>query len=208
MSWVRQLGEWIAGAAAFLGPGGVFLLALADSALIPMPQGVDALLLAQGIASPRNAYLAAVLAVLGSTIGSVALYFVARRAGHAMLRRYVSERGIRHLGELVGRFGAGLLIPVTLIPLPLPMKPVVIASGIFQMPLVPFCAAIALSRVLRYCGIVFLAVRFGDQAMSLAMENVHLAGAGCAVLVTVFIAVHRYGNRWLDQTGEAGQRVS
>lgn len=178
----------------------MFLIALADSALIPMPQGVDALLLAQGIASPEIAYLAAALAVLGSTIGSVTLYFIARRAGHAMLRKRVSEGGIRRLSELVGRWGAGLLIPVTLIPLPLPMKPVVIASGIFQMPLVSFCAAIALSRVVRYFGIVALAVRFGDQAMSLAMQNLHVAGAACVLLVAMFIAVHRYGNRWLNQT--------
>ena len=168
-----------------------------------MPQGVDALLLAQGIADPAVAYLAAGLAVVGSTLGSVTLYLLSRRAGQAMLGKRVSPEGIRHLGELVGRWGAALLIPVTLIPLPLPMKPVVIASGIFQMPLPSFCAAIALSRVLRYFGVVFLAVHYGRRAMSLAMENVHLAAAACLLLVAIFIAVHRHGNRWLNQASEA-----
>ncbi len=181
----------------------MFLIALSDSALIPMPQGVDALLLAQGIASPQSAYLAASLAVVGSTIGSVVLYRLARKAGHAMLRKRVSDRGIRRLGQLVGRWGAGLLIPVTLIPLPLPMKPVVIASGIFQMPLPSFCAAVAVSRCLRYFGIVFLAIRFGDRALALAIEHVHLAVVACAVVAAAFLAANRYGNRWLNQAGEA-----
>ena len=66
MAIVRQMGEWVASAAAFLGPGGVFLVALADSAFIPMPQGVDALLLAQAVASPHSAYWAAGLGCLGS----------------------------------------------------------------------------------------------------------------------------------------------
>ena len=199
MSWVRQLGEWIAGAAAFVGPGGVFLVALADSAFVPMPQGVDALLLAQAIARPDIAYLAAGLGTVGSTLGSVVLYFLSRRAGHAMLRRRLTPQGIRHLAELVDRWGAALLIPVTLIPLPLPMKPVVLAAGIFQMPLPSFCAAIALSRVARYFGVVYLAMRFGDRAMELALEHLHLAVGGCVLFVVAFVAVHRLSSRWLNR---------
>ena len=61
MPFLQQLGAWIAGAAAFLGPWGVFLIALADSALVPMPQGVDTLLIAQAIATPETAYLGAAL---------------------------------------------------------------------------------------------------------------------------------------------------
>ena len=199
LSWVRQIGEWIAGAAAFLGPGGVFLVALADSAFIPMPQGVDALLLAQAIASPDIAYLAAGLGVLGSTLGSVVLYFIARRAGHAMLRRRLTPQGIERLADLVGRWGAAALIPVTLIPLPLPMKPVVLAAGIFQMPLPSFCVAIAFSRVIRYVGIVFLAIRFGNRALELALEHMHLAIVGCLLFVVAFIAADRLSNRWLNR---------
>lgn len=174
------------------------MVALADSAFIPMPQGVDALLLAQAIASPDIAYLAAGLGVAGSTLGSVVLYFLARRAGHAMLRRRLTQQGIQHLAQLVDRWGATLLIPVTLVPLPLPMKPVVLAAGIFQMPVLPFCAAIALSRVVRYFGIVYLAMRYGNRAMELALEHLHLAIAGCVLFVVAFVAAHRLSNRWLN----------
>ena len=169
-----------------------------------MPQGVDALLLAQSLARPEIAYLAAGLGVAGSVLGSTALYFVGRRAGHAMLRKRLSPDGIERLGVLVGRWGAGLLIPVVMIPLPLPMKPVVVAAGIFQMPLVSFCGAVAVSRCLRYFGIVYLAVRFGDRALDLAMENLHLAFAACLVFIALFVAVHRASARWLDRADAVG----
>jgi hypothetical protein len=40
---LKEFARW----AIALGPWGIFLLSLGDSALIPMPQGVDALLIAQ-----------------------------------------------------------------------------------------------------------------------------------------------------------------
>ena len=203
MAWVRQLGEWIAGAAAFLGPWGVFFVSLSDSALIPMPQGVDALLLAQAIASPEIAYLAAGLGAAGSLLGSIVLYTLGRRAGRAILSKRVSSSGIRHLSDLVGRWGAALLIPVAMIPLPLPMKPVVLAAGIFQMPLGWFSLAIAFSRCVRYFGIVFLGQRYGGRALELATANWYVALIACALFVLLFVTVHRLANRWLDQGAEA-----
>ncbi len=199
LSWVRQLGEWIAAAAAFLGPWGVFFIALADSAFVPMPQGVDALLVAQAIASPHIAVLAAGLGVLGSLLGSVILYFVGRGVGAATLAKRLAPAGVDHLQALVGRWGAALLLPVTAIPLPLPMKPVVLAAGIFQMPLASFCLAIAFARCLRYFGIVFLARRYGERALSYAAEHAVVAVLACAVLVATFVAAHRLSNRWLNR---------
>ena len=199
LSWIGQLGGWIAGAAAFLGPWGVFVIALSDSAFIPMPQGVDALLLAQAIASPDIAYLAAGLGAIGSVAGSTVLYFLARRAGQGILLKRLSANGIQRLNQLMGRWGAALLIPVTMIPLPMPMKPVVLAAGIFQMPVVSFCLAIAFSRFVRYFGIVFLGMQYGERGLALALENLHLAVLGCVVFVALFILVHRLSNQWLNE---------
>ena len=62
---MKQIQAWLAGVAATLGPWGILLVALVDSAFIPLPQGVDALLIAQAIAAPSTAYVAAGLAVIG-----------------------------------------------------------------------------------------------------------------------------------------------
>lgn len=204
LAWLRQFGEWIAGVAVFLGPWGIFCISLADSAFIPMPQGVDALLLAQAIASPAQAYWAAALGTLGSTVGSAILYILARRAGLPMLGRTLSEAGIDRLSALIGRWGAALLIPVAMIPLPLPMKPIVLAAGIFQMPLPSFCLAIACGRIARYFGVVFLAVRYGERALELAAENLHLALLACVLFVVLFVFTHRMANRWVGRSAADG----
>lgn len=200
--WLRQIGVWIAAVAAFLGPWGVFVIAFSDSALIPMPQGVDALLLAQAIASPDIAYLAAGLGILGSTMGSVVLYLIGRRAGQTFLAKRISETGIRRLSELMGRWGAALVIPVAMVPLPLPMKPVVLSAGVFQMPLVSFCLAVAVARFVRYYGIVFFARRYGESALELLTANWYVALIACALFVALFVAVHRLSSRWLGAAGK------
>lgn len=199
MSSISQLGEWIGSAARFLGPWGAFLVSFADSALVPMPQGVDALLLAQAKFSPEVAYWSACLAVLGSTLGSMALYFLGRGVGAATLARRLSPDGLARLESLVGGWGAAVLLPVAAIPLPLPMKPVVLAAGIFRMPLLSFAAAIAFARLVRYVGIVLLFRMFGDAALSYFRDNLAAAAVCGVLLVALFLAVHRLSNRWLNR---------
>ena len=103
-----------------LGPLGVFLISVLDSVAIPMPQGVDALIIAQAIAAPQTAYWVAFFAVLGSILGSSTLYFMARRAGQVMLERKVSKSGIEKMRKKIRKFGALVLLFPTMIPLPLP----------------------------------------------------------------------------------------
>lgn len=194
-----RFGAWLAAAAAALGPWGIFLVALADNAFIPLPQGVDALLVVQAMHSPATAYLAAGLGVAGSLIGSVVLYSLARRAGAAMLRKRLSEAGMQRIRRTIEEYGAAALIPPAAIPLPLPMKPVVLAAGIFQMPLGSFCAAIVFARVLRYFGIAYLALRFGGNALAFAEEHALAAALLCVALTAAFYGINRWSNNRLGR---------
>ena len=78
---LQELVDWLTA----LGPIGAFLVSLLDGVAVPIPQGVDALVIAQAIAAPQTAYWGAALAVVGSTLGSSILYFVAKRTGRVML---------------------------------------------------------------------------------------------------------------------------
>ena len=55
----------IAAALQAWGPGGAFLLALLDSAGIPLPGGVDALLILTAVTNPDLAYFTAAVCVIG-----------------------------------------------------------------------------------------------------------------------------------------------
>ncbi len=196
---MRQFGQWLASSVATLGPWGLFLVALGDSAFIPLPQGVDALLIAQAIAAPSTAWAAAALAVLGSLIGSLALYFAAYRGGRAMLAKRVSEKGMARLEELTQNYGAAVIIPPMMLPLPLPTKIFVIASGVFQMRLSQFIAATVFGRTIRYGGEAALALKYGDQTTSFLKQNL-LGALGIGVaLVLVFLAVNRWSSRRVRQ---------
>src|SRR3546814_16497093 len=71
---MKEVGNLPVGWIATCGPWGLLLVSLGDSAFVPLPQGVDALLITQVIAAPSTAWLAASMAVFGSVAGSLILY--------------------------------------------------------------------------------------------------------------------------------------
>ena len=189
---MNRLGDWLVQSVATLGPWGLFLVALGDSAFIPLPQGVDLLIITQAIAAPSTAYLAAALAVAGSLLGSFILYSMARRGGEVMLRKKASTGGVEKIRRQVDEYGALVLVLPTMIPLPLPMKLFVIGAGVFQMKRVHFLAAVGLARCVRYFGEAFVAVRYGDQTMDLFKENIVVGLIISVCLIALFFVVHRW----------------
>ena len=200
MGWLRRLGEWFSGLAATLGPWGVFVVALADSAFIPMPQGVDALLVAQAIATPDITYLAAGLAVVGSVVGSVILYSISRKGGRLMLEKKVSSKGVEHMRRQIEKWDALVLLFPTMLPLPLPMKLFVIAAGVFQMRIGRFIAVLTFARIVRYFGIAYLALRYGDRTMSVLAENAWIGLLVVAGTILLFVVVKRWSGRQVLQS--------
>jgi uncharacterized membrane protein YdjX (TVP38/TMEM64 family) len=114
--------------------------------------------------------LYAAMAMIGSVLGCVLLYFLARKGGEAFYHKRAGERGkaIRHWVEQNG-FG-GMLI-AALLPPPTPFKIFVFAAGVFEVPLRSFVSAIALARVIRYFGIGYLAIKYGDQALPFLAQH-------------------------------------
>ncbi len=79
-----------------LGPVGVLILSMVESAGIPNPGGTDFLLLFITAARPEDAVLTAALAVVGSLVGSLFFFELLRRGGEKFLAKYTaSGRGLR-----------------------------------------------------------------------------------------------------------------
>lgn len=192
---MKKFGLWLVQSVSTLGPWGIFLVALADSAFIPIPQGVDALLIAQSIAAPSTAYPAAALAVLGSLLGSLVLYYLAYKGGRVMLAKRVSPEGMAKLEHQTQEFGALVLIPPMMLPLPLPTKIFVIAAGVFQMSLWRFVAVTLFGRSVRFFGEAALALRYGPETTTFLKQNALLAAGVAVVLVGLFYGVNRWSAR-------------
>jgi undecaprenyl-diphosphatase len=180
----------IAALAAILGGPGLFLISFLDSSILTFPIINDFLLIDLSIQHPKRMALYAFLASLGSVLGCVLLYFIAKKGGEAVFHRRVGHRGhaIRHWVEQNG-FGGMLL--AALLPPPTPFKAFVLAGGVFEVPLASFISAIALARLLRYFGIGYLAVRYGHNAMPFLLSHKWQV----ALFLSVFVAASYLASR-------------
>jgi membrane protein YqaA with SNARE-associated domain len=175
-----------------MGPWGPFLVALADSALIPMPQGVDALIIAHAAASPNTVILAAVGAVVGSWLGSLILYGMGRAGGRALLERRISAKSAERIHSQLDMYGIWAVFLPALIPLPLPMKPFVLGAGVFGMNWMRFSLALIAGRVVRYVGAAVLVLLYGEAIW----DSVKQRGWLIALAVVAFIAASIGMQRW------------
>ena len=174
-----------------LGAWGPFLIALLDSAFIPLAQSVDLLILVQAASAPDTAYVPALPAVIGSTLGSFILYTLARQGGRWLLGKKLSGPRAERTHRRIETYGAGALILPTMLPLPLPVRPLVIAAGVFRMKPGRFLAAIAPARTVRYVGLAFAAAHFGESVPTFLQQYALELAVMLAVLGVVAFAVHR-----------------
>lgn len=171
-----------------LGPWTPFAVALLDSAFVPLAQSVDVLIAVCAATSPGSAYLAALLGTAGSTLGSLTLYSISRRGGRALLERRLTPEKVERIRGQMRRYGALALALPTMIPAPLPMRPMVVAAGAFRMGVIRFVAVIAAARAVRYFMIAYVAVNYGEAAVSYLNESgAAVFGASVLVCAAVFV---------------------
>jgi uncharacterized membrane protein YdjX (TVP38/TMEM64 family) len=80
-----------------------------------------------------------------------------------------------------------------LLPPPTPFKFFVFAAGVFEVPLASFASAIAIARLIRYFGVGYLAVKYGNDALPVLAQH----KAAVAIFLIVFVAVSYGLSRWI-----------
>ncbi len=145
------------------GPLGLFVLAAADSAGIPAVGGVDALLIAIAASRPAVAYIAALFAILGSLVGSITLFAIARKGGQVFLARYTSGGTGKRLHAWFERYGLATVFIPAISPLPMPMKVPVFCAGALGIHWAAFIGTVLVARVIRYLTLAYLAQQYGSQ---------------------------------------------
>ena len=176
--------------AGALGAPGLFLISFLDSSILTFPVINDLLLIDLSIQHPGRMPLYAAMAALGSVLGCVVLYFIARKGGEAFFHRKAGARAqtIRHWVE---RNGFGGILVAALLPPPTPFKIFVFAAGVFEVPLWSFTSAITLARLIRYLGIGYLAIRYGNDALPFLRQH----KLQTAVVLLVFVALSYLASR-------------
>ncbi len=170
------------------GPFGLLAIAFLDSVLVPLPGGVDAVLLVLAASRPSWMLIYVASATIGSTAGCICLYRISRRAGKRALARF-SESKQQRVKHLIDKYDVLSVLVASVLPPPFPFKLFVVSAGVFRLNLWRFTLAIAGGRLFRYLLEGYLAARYGEHAKELLARYYPSIGISLALLIAiVFVA--------------------
>jgi len=188
-----QLSGWkqkIVTFAGTLGAPGLFLISFLDSSVLTFPVINDLLLIELSIQHPARMPVYAFLAMLGSVLGCVLLFYLAEKGGEALFHKHAGKRA-QAIHDWVVKNGFWGMLFAALLPPPTPFKVFVVAAGVFDVPLVSFVSAITLARAARYFGMGYLAIRYGHEALPYLRRHTLQVAVFAIGLVTVSYLLSR-----------------
>ena len=184
------------------GPGGVFLLAMADSTGVPMVGGVDAFIVLVAIVNRSQAYLAAATAILGSLLGSLILFLIARKGGEEYQRRHTSSARGNKLRAWFHEYGLlTVFVPAVVPVIPLPLKIFIISAGAMQESPVTFSLVLLAARVPRYLFLAWLGSRLGRDTLPYLRHHIwELVALACALFIVLYLLVRVVHDRRITKS--------
>jgi membrane protein YqaA with SNARE-associated domain len=191
--------------AALIGLGalGVFAIALLDAAFIPLPGGPDVVVMALAHHNHAMAPAYVIAAIAGSTVGSLLLYFIARKGGQPVLRKFSPQKRAR-VEDLINRYDILAMLLAAVLPPPFPFKLFLLSAGAFRMRLWRFIAAIVIGRGVRFTLEGWMAVNYGEQAADIFKQHYPKIGLGvAAATVIIFLLNNLLKRRHLNDEFEA-----
>jgi LPXTG-motif cell wall-anchored protein len=179
---MARITAWLEAFALSIGGPGLFVIAFLDSSFLSFPEVNDLLIVLMVVNHPERMVYYASMATLGSIAGCLALYYVGRTGGQALVRKRFSGGTVERASGLMRKYGALALIVPALLPPPAPFKIFVLMGGVAGIPLTTFIWAIALGRGVRYFGEGILAVMYGKQALDYVRDNGTIVAIALGVL--------------------------
>lgn len=172
------------------GPPGIFVLALVDSAGVPIPEGTDVLLLVIAATNPATGYLCAALATVGATIGQMILYHIGRKGGEAYLDRHTQSGRGRGFRLWFHQYGLLTVFIPTLVPAPLPLKIFVLCAGALSVNRLPFLLVTLAGRALRFSAEAYLAAQLGEHSAAWLQQHAwQLLGVAAGLFLLLWLLV-------------------
>jgi membrane protein YqaA with SNARE-associated domain len=176
-----------------LGVWGVCALAIVDSSSIPMP--IDAIVIGYVSADHARFVIYAIMAALGSAIGSLLPYYLGRAGGELFLLKRINRQRYEKLRDRFERQEFLAIMIPAMMPPPMPVKLFEFAAGVFEMKPVWFFSAIFLGKFLRFMLWAAITVFYGPTIVHTITRTFHqhtelvLAVVGIlVVLLAVYIA--------------------
>ena len=173
--------DWIQSLALALGAPGLFVAALLDSSFLSLPEVNDLLLVFMTTQHKGRMLLYATCSTLGSLTGCLILYYIGHK-GSFVVDRFGTARVERTMATFQRHGIMAVLIP-SLLPPPAPFKIFVLLAGVAEISVSRFTVALLIGRSIRYFGLGFLALRYGDRALAYIHANETTVSLAAVLLI-------------------------
>jgi membrane protein YqaA with SNARE-associated domain len=182
---------------ADLGPAGVIVLSIFDSAGMPTLGGPDALLLlmAPNFSVATGLWLLAGT-VAGSALGCLILYYAGRRGGEPLLARFGGAEKREWVRQKIQRYDLAGIFAAAIGPPPFPTKLFVLSAGVLGMRWKRLLLAVILGRTLRYGVAWYLGLHYGTRAAELLSQHYLTIFAGVVVLLALLALIPLLKRGW------------
>jgi membrane protein YqaA with SNARE-associated domain len=182
----------IIGRALFRAGGlGLLTLGIFDSSPLVLPFGNDLLVLALSARYHDRMIYYALMATLGSVIGSLITDWLSRKGGER-LKKASSGKVLGSVQNLVQKNAAWTLLSAALLPPPFPFTAVVAAAAAFKYPRNKLLSFVGVGRLIRFLIEGALAIHYGRwiirQAKSPILEYAMIVLIVIAIGASIFSA--------------------
>jgi membrane protein YqaA with SNARE-associated domain len=189
MGWT-QFSSWLKLALPALGGFGLLSSAFVDSSFLPLPMVTDLALMELSSRHPLRMPYYAGMAALGSLGGCIWIYWLARKGGQAYYRKKQGHPPGRIRRLIETHPMASVFLPAVA-PFPVPLKPFVIAQGVFQVPFLTFVVGTLVGRGLLFFFEGFVGARYGAAAKEFIVNQKWASLVLALGLVLVFLVIRR-----------------
>ena len=189
LSWA-QIKTWLMASLPALGGMGILCASFMDSSFVPLPLVTDLILFDLSSQHPMRMPLYAAMAALGSVVGCVWVYFLARKSGEFHYRK---TQGLPpgRIRKLVEKHPMACVFFPAVAPFPVPFKPFVIAQGAFRVPLSKFIVGTVLGRGCLFFVEGFVAARYGMEAKHFLFSEKWTSLGMVLAVVVLFLIVRQ-----------------
>jgi len=156
-----------------------------------MVGGVDAVIILIAVLNHTQAYWAAVAAILGSLIGSMVPFMLAREGGEHYLHRYTSSgRGAKFRAWFLEYGLLTVFVPAFVPVIPMPLKIFILSAGALEVSPVRFLLVLAAARVPRYFFLAWLGTKLGHDTLPFLRHHIwELVAFAVLVFVVLYLAI-------------------
>lgn len=148
-SWFLEISGQVVFAPMYFAAPLMVLVGALDSSLLSLPEVNDYITITRIAHNPSEVYYFPLFPAIGSVIGCLVLYRIAR-SGEKFITKRFHPKHLDRVKELYRKWGLFALVIPALLPPPMPFKIFVAAAGALNYPPVRFSITILIARMVRY----------------------------------------------------------